>query len=143
MVIASNDKEDIWVANVYASIDDEGTIYFVSSDRTKHSKMIVENSKVAFSFSWTDPNNPKNRKGIQGQGVCNKSDDVKEVIKGLTLLSKKLPVFREFFNFDWMKANKQSGVWVIKPTYIKYGSNQNPYNASYLYQNASQDLVTS
>lgn len=130
MVIASCGDGEVWVANVYADIDDEGVIYFVSSDDTKHSKMIAKNPNVAFSFAWAEPNDSENRKGIQGQGHCRKAEDVKEIVTGLALLVKKLPVFKKFFTLDRIQANKAKGVWVIEPTKMKYWDDERYGNNS-------------
>lgn len=56
MVIASANSDDVWVANLYVGIDDQGKIFFISPTDTKHSKMILKNPEVAFSFAWFDEN---------------------------------------------------------------------------------------
>src|SRR3989338_3050006 len=70
VVIASRDEKSVWVANIYYGVDDKANIYFVSSENNRHSKMILKNPEIAFSIAWFSPENHKNRKAIQGLGLC-------------------------------------------------------------------------
>jgi len=118
--IASHNTKDVWIANVYFGADEKGTIYFISSKDSKHSQMILKNPKVAFSASWFDLKNNKNRKGIQGLGIC-KQADIAESIKGIKLLYKGFPDLHDILTLEWIKTNAwNTKVWVIKPSYMKY-----------------------
>ena len=121
MTIASQGEKDIWVANVYIGVDEKATIYFVSSKDTKHSKMILKNSNVAFSIAWFDPNNNKNRKSVQGLGVCRPAENPTEIAIGIKLLYKNFPDLRDIFTVKWITTNAwNSKVWILKPSYMKY-----------------------
>lgn len=121
MVIASHDTKDVWVANVYFSADEKGNIYFISSKDAKHSQMILKNSNVAFSTAWFDPTNNKNRKGIQGTGVCRVAENLSEITTGIKLLYENFPDLRDILTVDWILTNAWSSkVWVLKPSYMKY-----------------------
>ena len=121
MVIASRDEKDVWVANVYFGVDEKATIYFISPKNTKHSQMILKNPKVAFSIAWFDPNNHKNRKAIQGLGVCRPAKNPTEIATGVKLLYKKFPDLRDILTVKWIMTNVWgSKIWVLKPTYMKY-----------------------
>src|SRR3989344_1011114 len=121
MAIATRDGEDIWIANVYANIDKNNAIYFISSENTRHCQMMLKNPNVVFSFAWSDEENPENRKGVQGRGVCRKATGAKEISTGLILINKKFPVFSKIFTTDWIHTNKwKEKVWILKPTYVKY-----------------------
>lgn len=121
MVIASRDEKDIWVANVYFSADEKGNIYFVSSKDAKHSQMILKNPNVAFSIAWFDSTNNKNRKGVQGAGVCRIAKNLSEMTTGIKLLYKNFPDLRDILTVDWILNNAwRSKVWVLKPSYMKY-----------------------
>ena len=121
MVIASSGEKDVWVANVYFGADEKPTIYFISSKKTKHSKMILKNQNVAFSIAWFDTKNHKNRKAIQGLGVCRPAKNPTEIATGVKLLYKKFPDLRDILTIKWIMTNTWgSKIWVLKPTYMKY-----------------------
>lgn len=121
MTIASHDKDDVWVANVYVSVDDEANIYFISPKDAKHSQMILKNPNVAFSFAWFDPKNHKNRKGVQGLGVCHSVKNPAETATGIKLLYKAFPDLRDILTVKWITTNVWgTKVWKLKPTYMKY-----------------------
>jgi uncharacterized protein YhbP (UPF0306 family) len=121
MVIASYCDTDVWVANVYIVVDGGGKIYFVSSENTKHSKMILKNPNVSFSISWFDPGNHKNRKAIQGLGVCKPAENDDGIKIGVDLHNQNFPEFKKRITVDWViKNDTGSKVWVLKPRYMKY-----------------------
>ena len=121
MVIASHDEKDLWVANVYFGIDEKGAIYFISPEDTKHSKMILKNPKIAFSIAWFDSTNHKNRKAVQGLGICCPAENEEEIAIGVKLHNQNFPEFKERITINWIRTNEWgSKVWVLKPTYMKY-----------------------
>mgnify|MGYP001558859971 FL=1 len=121
MIIASCDEKDVWVANVYFGVDEKATIYFVSSKDTKHSQMILKNPKVAFSIAWFDTSNHKNRKAVQGLGVCRPAESEEEIINGVKLHNQNFPEFKEKITVEWIHNNAWgSKIWVLKPSYMKY-----------------------
>lgn len=121
MVIASQSKKEVWIANVYIGTDEKANIYFVSPMGNKHSRMILKNPNVAFSIAWFDPMNHKNRKAIQGLGTCRLAKNEDEIITGVKLHNQNFPEFKERITVEWIHSNKwNSKVWVLKPTYVKY-----------------------
>lgn len=121
MVLACHDSHEIWVANVYYGVDEQGIIYFISPDKSKHSQMILKNPHVAFSIAWFDQNNHKNRKAIQGLGECRLAQNEQEIATGVSLHNQNIPEFKDQITVDWIKNNEWgSKVWLVKPTYIKY-----------------------
>ena len=121
MAIASSENNDAWIANVYVGVDDKGTIYFISPKDNRHSKMILKNPKVSFSIAWFDPKNHKNRKSVQGLGMCRPAENEEEIINGVKLHNKNFPEFKERITVDWIHNNEWgSKVWVLKPNYMKY-----------------------
>ena len=121
MVVACHSEKDVWVANTYIGVDEKGTIYFISPENTKHSRMILKNPNVAFSIAWFDPNNHKNRKAVQGLGICRPAENEEEIKTGIRLHNQNFQEFKETITIKWVHNNKWgSKVWVVKPTYIKY-----------------------
>ncbi len=121
MVIASSGDKNVWVANVYFGIDKKGIIYFISPDKNRHSKMILKNPNIAFSIAWFDQKNHKNRKAVQGLGVCRPAKNEEEIVTGVKLHNQNFPEFRKKITVNWIHTNEwDSKVWVIKPTYMKY-----------------------
>lgn len=121
MVIASSDEKDVWVANVYFGVDEKPIIYFVSPKNTKHSKMILKNQNIAFSIAWFDTKNHKNRKAVQGLGVCRPAKNEEEIKAGVKLHNQNFPEFKDKITVEWIHNNEWgSKVWVLKPSYMKY-----------------------
>lgn len=121
MVIASREGEEVWVANVYFGVDEKGLIYFISPENNKHSKMILNNPKIAFSIAWFDPTNHANRKAVQGLGICRPAQNEGEIKTGVTLHNQNFPEFKERITVDWIHTNEfGSRVWVLQPIYMKY-----------------------
>lgn len=119
LVIACRDGEDVWTANVYYGIDDDFKIYFISSGDAKHSRMILKNPEIAFSVAWFDPKDHKNRKAVQGLGICRPAETDEEIVKGVELHNRNFPEFAGKITVDWARKNKPR-VWVVEPSYIKY-----------------------
>ncbi len=125
MVIASQDNGEVWVANVYFGVDDDFKIYFISSESAKHSQQILKNPKIAFSIPWYDPTNHKNRKAVQGQGVCRVAANDEEIAKGVQLHNQNFPEFANRITVEWVNTNEyESHVWVIEPSYIKHWNDE-------------------
>lgn len=124
VVIASSDK-DVWISNVYYGIDEAFKLYFVSGTDAKHSQQIMKNKNVAFSVVWFDKNNHKNRKAVQGKGICRIAKSDAEVKKGIALHNKLFPEFAKRLTVDYIK-NKKNGseIWVIEPSFIKYWNDE-------------------
>lgn len=121
MVLASHDAKDIWVANVYIGTDATGAIYFISPTTNRHSQMILKNPQVAFSVAWFDVANHKNRKAVQGLGMCRLAETEDEIATGVRLHNQNFPEFKERITVEWIYTNEwDSKVWVLEPTYLKY-----------------------
>ncbi|MBI5369930.1 pyridoxamine 5'-phosphate oxidase family protein [Candidatus Uhrbacteria bacterium] len=121
LAIACSLNESIWIANVYFVADDKGKMFFISPEGTKHSLMIKQNPKVAFSTAWFDPNNHKNRKAVQGFGICRQVNDIAEVSEGLKLLWNKFSDMRDILSPEWIAKNIWgTRLWTIETDYIKY-----------------------
>ena len=121
LTLACHSDAEIWTANVYFATDDVGTMFFVSPKDTKHSALIFKNSAIAFSSAWFDAADHKNRKSIQGLGMCRLASTEKEIETGIALLYKKFPDMHDTLTLKWILTNAWgTRVWVIKPTFIKY-----------------------
>jgi len=120
MALACADGDDLWIANVYVGVDDDGSIYFVSPEDTTHSQMILKNPRVAFSFAWFDPGDHRNRKAIQGKGTCRIASK-EETNAGVHLHNQNFPEFKERITVEWIATNEfTSRVWILEPEYVKY-----------------------
>jgi uncharacterized protein YhbP (UPF0306 family) len=125
IVIASQDGGELWITNVYFGVDDEFKLYFISPESTKHSQQILNNPNIAFSVTWYDPANHKNRKAVQGQGVCRIATNDAEIAMGVQLHNQNFPEFTSRITVDWVNTNEyKSHVWVIEPSYIKHWNDE-------------------
>ncbi|MBI4600201.1 pyridoxamine 5'-phosphate oxidase family protein [Candidatus Uhrbacteria bacterium] len=121
MAIACADGQGPWIANVYYGAGDDGRMYFISSKKNRHSRMILKDPHIAFSIAWFDPANHKNRKAIQGLGTCRPAKNLAEITAGIKLMYNKFPDLRAILTVKWIKTNAWgSKVWVLMPTYLKY-----------------------
>ncbi len=119
--LACSTANDVWIANVYVGVNQDRNIFFISPKDNKHSRMILENPKVAFSAVWFEEGNHKNRKGIQGLGLCRLAETEDEISMGVRLHNQNFPDFKDSITVEWIHDNKWgSSVWVLKPTFIKY-----------------------
>jgi uncharacterized protein YhbP (UPF0306 family) len=119
-MIAFQDK-DVWVSNVYYGVDNELKFYFISNEKTKHSKQIMKNSGVAFSVVWFNEKDHRDRKAVQGKGTCRIAMSEEEIKRGVELHNRYFPEFAEKITIDWVKNNKnKSHVWIVEPSYIKH-----------------------
>lgn len=123
MVLASATKTGKpWVANVYYSFDDTPSFYFLSAKDTRHSLQIEQNPHVAFSVVWHDQDNLGNRKGIQGEGMCEVLTGVKNVWQGLKVMYSRFPDWKKSgVDLEMLKKSlTKSRVYKITPSYIKH-----------------------
>lgn len=119
--VACSSDGQTWIANVFVGVDEKGHIYFVSPEDNKHSSFIRKNPHIALSSVWFDRNNHKNRKGIQGTGICRLAKNDEEIRIGVRLHNKNFPEFKEKITEEWIRTNEwKSRVWIIEPNYIKY-----------------------
>lgn len=120
MAIASY-AGNLWIANVYFSIDDDFRIYFLGSQHTKNNQQILQNPHVAFSTSWFNEKDHADRKAIQGVGYCVTATKDSDIINGVQLHNQNYPEFKQRITTDWVKdPDNQTSVWMIKPTFIKF-----------------------
>ena len=121
LITIASYNNDLWISNAYACTDDNFNIYFISPTKAKHSKYIEANSNIVFSFSWFDPKNLSNRKGVQGKGECKMVKNPIELAKGIKHMYDSFPEMRDILTLKWITENVWgTKLWVIKPTYIKH-----------------------
>lgn len=125
IIIATYDNGDIWTSNVYYGIDENFNFYFSSGKDSKHSKQIVNNSKVSFSVVWYDESDFKNRKAIQGKGECILATSSNDIKIGVDLHNLNFPEFKERVTIENISnPNFPSKIWKITPTYIKFWNDE-------------------
>lgn len=95
------------------------TIFFLSDIKTKHSKDILKNSKVAVSI-YHKTKNIKQIKGIQLLGNCELLKHTNEVHKS-EYLSKIYKLYLKKFS---AAKNIPSYLWAIYPYWIKFTNNE-------------------
>ena len=67
------------------------------------------------------PGNQKNRKGVQGKGVCEKVTNPIVMAHGIGLLFKKYPDLHDVLTVPWILENVWgTKLWAIKPGFVKY-----------------------
>jgi uncharacterized protein YhbP (UPF0306 family) len=125
LLVLASKGEDVWVANVYFGIGEDFKIYFVGGEDAKHSQQIIQNPQIAYSVSWFNPDNHKDRKAIQGTGFCRAANSDKEITEGIRLHNLHFPEFKERITVDYINNNYQkSRVWVIEPNFMKFWNDE-------------------
>lgn len=120
LALGACDVSNPWIANIYYAFDLKRSIYFISSEDTRHSQMILRNPNISFSVAWFDKFNHNNRKSVQGNGIC-RIANLKESTNGIKLLYSKFPDLRNILTTDWIRSNLyKTKVWIIDINYIKY-----------------------
>ena len=119
MALASANP-DPWVCTLYYGTDDQLNLYVITDPNSTHGRMISKNNNVAFNIfdSHTKITDPK--KGIQGKGVCTIVTDLKEIAKGLMIWHKANPGREASITLDAIKKWKDTKIYKIKPTYLKF-----------------------
>ena len=121
LLVLASSSQTPWISNLFYGVDENFKIYFVSNEETKHSKQILENSRVAFSIAWFNTEDSEDRKGVQGTGTCKIAQIDEEITRGVELHNLKFPEFKDKITFDWIKSvDNKSHIWIIEPDYIKY-----------------------
>lgn len=106
----------LWSCPVYFVVDDDLSIYFSSSDKSKHIQQIHSNPLVAFSVYDSHQNFDDKKAGVQGTGKCVKLNDVHtaEWVADLwnTKMSNGKKILDYYTNFG--------GLYKISPLEIKF-----------------------
>src|SRR3989339_611589 len=69
-----------WLCSLYFGVDDSFNLFWVSSEDTRHSKYIKNNSQVAFNVAWFNPSDDEDIVSVQGIGNARKVTHLKEAI---------------------------------------------------------------
>lgn len=119
--IATVEENTPWITNVYYTMGDGYTIYFVSSQDAEHSKHIQKNALVAFGNAWYNKFNQKDRIGIQGQWLCKIVTDLDIIQQQVKKHNQKFPDFVGQITEDYITDRDTAAyLWEIKPTKIKF-----------------------
>lgn len=105
----------LWSCNVYFVVDDDLSLYFSSSDKSKHIQQIHSNPNVAFSVYDSHQNFGDKKAGAQGIGKCTKLNDVHTAERISDLWNSKMSNGRKILDF-YMNFG---GLYKISPTEIK------------------------
>lgn len=120
MVLATSDSDgNPWVCNVYYAHSGYD-LYFLSENDTLHSKHADNNSNIAVSIVWYNPNDLSDRKGIQAKGTIKTLGIGKDLIKGLTLYTKKFRSSYKALFEELEKPFTSDRLYKVSLSYIKY-----------------------
>lgn len=118
-------EDKVWTANVYFVSDDKLSIYFISSQHSRHSVHISSNPWVSFAMAWFDDKDPfKNRKGIQGVGVCGEVLEEEEAKRLFEIFKVKFPQYDRSPE-EFVGKENEFRFYKINPDVIKYWDDEN------------------
>lgn len=110
--------EPVWIYNVFYTIDDELNFVFASSIETTHGKYLEQDARVAFSITWVEDWNPKNKKGLQGMGVLEVCKGYDLIDSSIKLLYKNKGILRDLDTYKDFDSKKK--MYKLKPHFMKY-----------------------
>ena len=119
LTLAVAKESQPWVCTLYYGIDDDFNMYLVSDPTCKHGKILQENSRVAFNVFDSHTKITENKKGIQGEGLCEVVKNPIELLKGITLWHQFNPGIESKITFEDLQKIPDTRLFRIKPTYLK------------------------
>ncbi len=115
MALATCDKQ-VWSAPVYFVACDDLSLYFASSDKTRHIRQIKANPEVAFSIYDSTQKFKDHKIGVQGQGTCKKLTKTEEAEVACDLWNKTIADGKKMLDPHVVFG----GLFKITPTEIKF-----------------------
>lgn len=117
----STSGEFPWIFTAYYAVDQDLSLYFLTSPDTIHGQQLAENSKVAVAIA-DSPQNPAGKKaGLQISGICIQLVDEAEVRAGLDLWRATLKVESSDYTYEGMQEEKIHGrLYKITPKKLKF-----------------------
>lgn len=114
MQLATSLNDQPWICSVWFASDEDMNIYWLSSTTRRHSKEVMENSKVAGAITLPQtPNDPP--RGLQFQGNAKLLTKQKDVDKAMSVYAGR--IFSEKDIREFMKnKEKPHRLYKIKPT---------------------------
>jgi len=114
MTIATVTKDQPWAAVVFFAYDDALNLYFLSDQRTRHSREINNNSKVAVTINkeWSEPSLVR---GIQIEGMA-QVVVVNELPHAFATYIKRFPTTKDFIADIKVFMEKEFNTRIFKVT---------------------------
>lgn len=120
MVVATYGKFP-WICTVYYAVDEDLSIYFLTSPSTIHSEQVAQNPKVAVAIADSPQSLTGKKAGLQMSGICTLLEKESEVREALSLWCEKLEVKSPDYSYEGMQTGKISGrMYKIVPKKIKF-----------------------
>jgi uncharacterized protein YhbP (UPF0306 family) len=95
MSVATSQLDRPWSAAVYYVHDTQFNLYFLSEDKSRHSRNISANCKVAVTIN-EDPDDWRKIRGLQMEGQASKITSTLEKVRVMGLYVKKFPFVKSF-----------------------------------------------
>ena len=114
-------SRSIWICTVYYVIDNDFNLYFVTSRKTKHGKMIEKNPRVACSIFDSHQKNKDYKVGAQVRGRVTIPRNAEKVKWALKIWNLHNPGLAHIINFKNMKEKVISAkIYKITPDRIQF-----------------------
>jgi len=116
MTLATSSDGNSSAATVFFARDGRDLIFFTFNPSRKAEQIRV-NPRVQATV-W--PEGEKSIRGLQIEGRCYQIKDEKEQQRAYELILQTTQAFKNFMDDEFLKQNKVSGYYRLKPTTIKY-----------------------
>lgn len=108
-----------WIANVYYSFDNNLNLYFLSSEKTLHTKQIKQNPKVSVAVTDSRQDINKSKKGLQISGIAEEVSGEQKIRHALSLWKEFLKVGDPDLTYENMQKGLTGKIYKITPKRIK------------------------
>ncbi|MEW5805704.1 MAG: pyridoxamine 5'-phosphate oxidase family protein [Patescibacteria group bacterium] len=108
-----------WIATVYYSFDKRLNLYFLSSEKTLHSKQIKQNPKVSVAIADSRQDIKKPKKGLQLYGLCKEISGAGKIKHALSLWKEFLSVDDPELSYENLRKGLTGKIYKITPKRIK------------------------
>lgn len=116
MQLATINGGEPWICTVYFVADESRNIYWISKPERRHSKEILQNSKVAVAIPVKFVPG-EDVVGLQITGVAQEVSDAAEIQKALRLYADKFSRGEEFYS-EFVAGKNPHKLYRVKPTSI-------------------------
>jgi uncharacterized protein YhbP (UPF0306 family) len=141
---------DPWISQVYFVADNKQNFYWYSSVNARHSRLIAENNKIAFSiFNSTAVGDDV--QALYVKATCTVVTDMKTLIAALTLYAKKMlktgfvanlkEISHFVLNFKDFLGKSELRLYKAVPYEASMLSESKMFNGKYVDQRETLDLI--
>lgn len=118
--LATLDHNDPWICTVFYGTDSDMNLYILTSPDTVHGKGIKQSPSVSVNIYDSSQEITKSLVGLQAKGKAELVSNPVEAVKAFGIWLKFNPGAEKKISVDEIKKLKDSRMYKIKLSYVKY-----------------------